>query len=511
MEMVRKLVSAEFTEMAEMLAQLLSEIPALKDEQSCHVLMDMMVQRGYDLPDLASRTMEFAYCYRVIKAAAGQAGALTQLATSVWRVDRTPATKRFQKEVDRLLPSEIFTLMERIEFISFVRDAVLPANLNHYYRLAAGDLLTKNLQTAEDLVSELEEKLIPGVGHPIIRLTEAIAGGVDRRATAKHARAWSDQIAKRIDEISHGGQQSERKWLERFREYGSSRAPVRSERVTLVQVIEPSGPRVDRFLYRVFMYHGEPEPVSVHVSDTPQSLDDVQRLAMNVLRKVIERFRRPEGSVDIELEFFLPRRLLSYPVEEWSISPYNSLGAHYVVVVRDWDRFQEPILWPGWQRKWASFEEDNVYDADTPEAVLRKWVTCSDVPFGPGVLTRELRADELFSLGLTFPPLPGGQHIDLAEALDSGTAIVVWPRRPCIHAMGVQSGGEGCNGNFFRQDISHRLAGRRLADLPRIIWEMRKEQLPLNGLGAVLLWDNPAHWPGVSEFHLDWPHPVEEE
>jgi hypothetical protein len=501
----------EFAEATDRLALLLSNIPALKNEDSCQVLRDMMGERGYRLPDLAPGAMGFTFCYKVIKSVVSQYGALTQLATSVWRIDRTQATERFQDEVHRLLPSEIFRLEERIEFISFVRESVLPAKLNYYYQRAAGDFLTRNLETPEDLVGELEEKMATGVGHPIIRLTEAIARTANKRTTEKHARTWSDRMAKRIDEMGQGEHEAERKWLARFRDYNASHAHPSSERVTLVQVIEPSGPRIDRFLYRAFVYRDEPEPESVYASDVPQTLDDVQGVAMGVLRRIIEQSRRPDGISDIELEFFLPRRLLWYPVEDWSISSYNSLGTDYVVVVRDWDRFHEPLLWYGWRRKWASFQEVSDDASGAAEAALSKWVTCSDVPLEPGALSLELRTDEHLSLGLTFPPLPDGQNVDLAEALDSGTPIVVWPRRRCDHPPSVQMVGEDCHGHLFKQDISRRLAGHRLADLPRIVWAMRKEQLPLNGAGTALLWDNPAHWPGISEFRLDWPHPTEDE
>jgi vWA-MoxR associated protein C-terminal domain len=116
-----------------------------------------------------------------------------------------------------------------------------------------------------------------------------------------------------------------------------------------------------------------------------------------------------------------------------------------------------------------------------------------------------LRADSYFSLGLTFPPLPGGQHVDLAEVLDTGAAIMVWPRRHCVHPTGLPEGAGRCSGDLFKQEICRRLAGRPLSDLPQIVWEMRKEQRPGGRSEAALLWDNPAHWPGASEFHFDWP------
>jgi hypothetical protein len=232
---------------------------------------------------------------------------------------------------------------------------------------------------------------------------------------------------------------------------------------------------------------------------------------MRVLRNVIERLRRPGTPTDIELEFFLPRRLLAYPIEDLTISPYSRLGALYVVLVRDWDRLMEPILWPSWQRKWALYAESDADSNASADAILRKWITCAETPFEPGTLNRELLADSYFSLGMTFPPLPDGQHVDLAEVLDTGAAIMIWPRRNCVHPANALDGSGGCSGDLFKEEICRRLAGHRLADLPRIVWDMRKEQHPSSKSETALLWDDPAHWPGVSEFHFGWPHDLEQQ
>jgi hypothetical protein len=502
--------SVAFAQTTEMLAELLSEIPALQSVDTRQIVIEMLVRRGYALPELASTITGFAYSYQLIQAMANQTGALRQLASSLLKVDRTPPTQRFLDKINALLPSEIFTLQERIEFISFIEDSLPATQYNSYYWLAAKALPSGNVETASDLVNELEETLAPDAGHPLVRLTEAIANNIRKRGVGKNARMWSDRLATIIDANTSVSLKTEKKWLAASRKRGPVHSSLASTRVVLVQVIEPSGPRPDRFLYRAYMYHEAPEPESIYVSDTPQSLENIQRVAIRVLRGVIERLRRPEAPTDIELEFFLPRRLLAYPIEDWTISPYSPLGALYVVLVRDWDRFREPILWPSWQRKWAFYEEseDSITSGDD---IFRKWVTCSEAPFEPGLLSRELRADSYFSLGLTFPPLPGGQHVDLAEVLDTGAAIMVWPRRHCVHPTGLSDGPGRCSGDLFKQEICRRLAGRRLSELPRIVWEMRKEQRPDERSEAALLWDDPAHLPGVSEFHFGWPHDLEEQ
>jgi hypothetical protein len=511
-------VNVGFAETTEGLAQSLDDIPSL-DYDVRRTVLGMLRQREYQLPDIDQHT-GFTFWYKVIMAAAGQHGALQQLAKSVSLVDRSADVGRFQQEVSRLLPSEIFTLRQRFEFISFVRESVPAAKLNHYFRLATElateELPGRDLQTAEELVSELEEILAPGPGHPLIRLTETIARVNGRRGNVKQAMAWSDRLAARLDQL--GPERHERRWLQAHRKRGLSRPGSASPRepVTLVQVIEPSGAGKDRYLYRAWMYRDTStrEPEVISADDSARSLDGVRGQAVDALRQVIKRLGT-NGGANIELEFFLPRHLLWYPVEDWDITQYASLGTHYVVVVRDLGRIQEPMLQPGWYRKWTCYTDDGAAggpaDGAAAAGTFGRWVTCADAPFEPGALTRELRADKCFAVALTFPPRPRGQHVDLAEALDAGTAIMLWPRQRCEHSAGAVAGkGNGCVGVFFQQEISRRLNGRRLADLPKVVWEIRKEQWPGDESGVVLLWDNPEHWPGVKEFRLDSPYPLEE-
>lgn len=503
--------NAEFAETIEWLAQFLADITLLNHDDERRAVLDMLRQRGYRLPDLDSNTTGFTFWYEVVKAAASQHGALNQLARSVWRVGRE-VMDPFRDKVNHLLPSEIFTLRQRFEFIAFVREMVPAAELSSYFRLAAKELPDRDLRTADDLVGELEEMLVPGAGHPLIRLTEAIADASSRRGkNVRQAMEWSMRLAERVDKLSPGRQDV--KWLLASRKHSPDRsASAPREPVALVQVIEPSGAGKDRYLYRAWMYRDahtrEPEVISA--DDSARSLDGVREQAGQALRQVVQRLG-PDGPADIDLEFFLPRQLLWYPVEDWGITQNASLGTHYVVVVRDLGRIQEPMLRPGWQRKWARYADDSAADDPAAAEAFARWVTCADAPFEPGTLTRELRVDECFAVALTFPPRPRGQHVDLAEALDAGTAIMLWPRQRCEHSGGAAAGqGNSCAGLFFKQEISRRLDGHRLADLPKVVWEMRKEQRPGDGSGVALLWDNPEHWPGVREFRLDSPHPLEE-
>src|ERR1700722_11817843 len=100
--------SVAFAQTTEMLAELLSEIPALQSVDTRQIVIEMLVRRGYALPEPASTITGFAYSYQLIQAMANQTGALRQLASSLLKVDRTPPTQRFLDKINALLPSEIF-------------------------------------------------------------------------------------------------------------------------------------------------------------------------------------------------------------------------------------------------------------------------------------------------------------------------------------------------------------------------------------------------------------------
>src|SRR5580658_5044539 len=110
-------------------------------------------------------------------------------------------------------------------------------------------------------------------------------------------------------------------------------------------LVEPWGPNQDHYLYRLLMYRGRSEPELLSSSDTARDLDGIREIVIAELKDVIRRLSRFEGDLEIQLEFFLPRRLLCHPVEDWSslASGRVSLGMLYVVVVRDLDRLGVPM------------------------------------------------------------------------------------------------------------------------------------------------------------------------
>lgn len=490
------------------LTDLLAEIPAMLVAESRRLLVTMLTRRDYRVPETVEEPGLWTYCYRLIDSVANQPNGLQELSKCIWNVDRSGLADGFAAEIRRLLQSDIFTLRERIDFIRDIASYIPVDELNLFYREATdGQIAGNDITCVADLIDELEGLPFPYEPcHPLILLTEAISQRAATNSTKAAARDWSDRLAMLIDERMPGQERgSERRRLDALRRRVTGHPVAGTERVILVHVVEPWGPDQDHYLYQLLMYRGKAEPEFIASSDTARDLDGVRQQVITELQGVIRRLSRFDDNLDIRLEFFLPRTLLCHPVEDWSsqTSGRVSLGMLFVVVVRDLDRLGDPVLWQACKRKWRGAQLEERASGE----LFSRWITCMDPPVGlPGVLP-----DRCVAVGLTFPPPPQGERTDLVDALDAGTPIALWPRIRCDHPHGMlPAAEESCLGARFKAQVCAHAAGRQLVDLPALVWDMRKEQNPGNGPGFVLLWDDPAHFPGVSQHRLAPPDRLEE-
>jgi hypothetical protein len=208
----------------------------------------------------------------------------------------------------------------------------------------------------------------------------------------------------------------------------------------------------------------------------------------------------------VDLEFAVPRDMLCYPFDEWKFADaeYALLAKQFVVVVRDLERQpgmqREMVRYAGWERKWERMTQ-NGYASPTEIAL---WITCGSEPSKPLQLYHQLQGDDGVSLGLTFPPRDSPHRLEIAEALDAGTPVVVWPR--WCEDMGGRQRSEAAS-FAFRDEVCRRLADRPMTDLPAIALEIRQEfyRADPSWAGLAVLWDDPWRWPEPSDFSLDAP------
>ncbi len=503
---------AEYAHTMRFLVKSLASITVIQEPLNRPTVMHFMELYGYDLPEPIAGINTPTFCYQLINAAANQAGALKRLALVVLDCEASKAARDFRTEIDRLLPSEIFTLAERFIFVDNISCYIPSSEYSFYYRLARSEIPRADLVTAADLVDQLEQ-LPPrkNLCHPLIILVEKIAQKTEDKSIEAETRAWADLIARRIDDINPGQLAiTEQKKLESLRQSAGSEPELAPERVTLVQVVEPSGDNHEVYLFSVLLCLDAAQPETIFSSKYPLALDEVRAKLITILKQTIEKLPRIDAVPTIELEFFLPRTLLHMEIENWGTRPaaaHLTLGGQYVVLLRDLDRWRDPTLWPAWRRKWRKLASNGAGPETSDARPYQQWVTCLDEPHQPGAFWRAL-PDQQVSLGLTFPPPPRAPRAELADALDAGLPVAFWPRRLCAHPAGfAPDAGQDCIGARFKEKVDARLAGRNLTDLPEIIREMRKEQDPQDAScpGFALLWDDPLHLPSPVDFHLDKP------
>jgi hypothetical protein len=490
------------------LAELLERVPTMAQDDSRTAVLGMFRDRGYELPPLPAVSVQII-CYQVIDFAARQAGALQQLSETVRWADRSSAAENFVDEVRHQLPGDFFALDDRLEFIGVLRDLIQPDELEMYYTRATRDICESRLLDVSDLVGELEELTSDDPCHPLVFLTEEIAQRAKKLHDCKIARHWSYRLAGLIDSSKPQDSGEERAKLARLRESRKksrkNRGPAPGvEPASLVVKLDPHVPRPEEgYKLSMWLYRAGPSPDrQLGANDTPLSLDAIRDEVIDKLSEVIVSLRKPGTFTEISLEFFLPRDLLDYAVENWLVKDQLTLGTQFVVVIRDGDRLNSPALWPPWQQKWMRVADSG----SRPEGPFSRWITCMDEPCRPGELSPSLLlAEDLISLGLTFPPPPSARRLELMEALNAGTPIAVWPRGRCAHPVPASTGGP-CQGVAFMESLSQELAGRAVTELPALVQELRRKRAAAGDSrpGLALLWDNPDRLP-ISSTQLDAP------
>jgi len=405
----------------------------------------------------------------------------------------------FSQAASNFLPSEIFSLPERDDYLRTMSTYVHQSELAGYYRIAAGEVAPRTFRDLEDLVRKLELMSSGRAGHPLVLFTENVVQRACANGLEPPATDWSERIARNLDaQRSDPAHDEERAKLAARRAAKNGPTSADSERAALILQLEPSGPRPDRYLLSAWLYLGQSFVDKIYGSDNAVTLDQVRATVGDLIDQAVVRLGTVDSdTTELDLEFIVPRNLLDHPFEEWTnkAEDYMSLDVQFVVVVRDLVRQRDPTLHFRCRGRWKHMTNG----VQTDDAQISRWVTCQERSGSRGALFRQLLADECVALGLTFPPVGEFSESELAEALDAGTPIAIWPRARCEHRshappLGV---GESCAGVRFKDQFCERLGARRLAELPRFVLELRQTAGGQDdSIGHVtLLWDDPNRRP----------------
>ena len=399
-------------------------------------------------------------------------------------LDKTAKARAFVSTVETLLPADLLLLEERIQLLAELGPHVPPQELMVYYLDAVAgpyeDAVADpppQFTDLESVVRELEQVMAAEPGHPLVQLTELIAERARKRRVARLAGKWSELLADRFDEDAVGTVAgAERRALDERRRRKEGPVTARDGNPALVMKLERSGSDLTQaFLFTAWLYMGHSFIKKMCGSDTPMDLDRVRLTLLDVLKSAFILTRQLNSQQrQVDLEFGVPRDMLCFPFDEWRFTDadYALLAKQFVVVVRDLERQpgmqREIIRFAGWERKWEHLTQNG--HASPTEIAL--WITCGNEPDTPRQLYDQLQRDDGVSLGLTFPPRDSPHSLEIAEALDAGTPVVVWPR--WCEDMGARQ--QRVAARFsFREEICRRIADRPITDLPAIVMEIRQE------------------------------------
>ncbi|MFD0742929.1 hypothetical protein ACFQ1L_14860 [Phytohabitans flavus] len=210
------------------------------------------------------------------------------------------------------------------------------------------------------------------------------------------------------------------------------------------------------------------EPIIDERVPTPQ----VRDLVTTSLPDAVEQV--PIVHKDVVVEFVLPRRWLSWPVDEWTVYHGEEvlLGVTWPVVVRDLDWFDRE------DARELERRAHDLRDHAKDLAALMSWKDCAAQLAPPRGFHAWLRGRERpLALGLAGH---WAQQDRIESAVAAGVPAVLWPRRSCgpdVAACGADLGdqpGEAlCPGRMFRRDIVESLRDIRAERLPGWAHELR--------------------------------------
>lgn len=491
----------------ELLSDKLYDVHLMHIEEGRISVLEEMRNRGHALGVTAAAPTTRIFCLRLLDATLQERGGLQALAAILdWLTDGTSAANEFGAMVDALVPGTFLKLKERIAFIQDMSPYVVH-RLELYYQRATGEVSPRTYADLDELVAQLEQLPERPPPHPLVRLAESIAQNAEVAGAAETARGWSDRFAELIDAATRSADRwdGERESLARLRQQGINLTAARIGRSILILQLNPEGMRPDHYLFSAWLYrNGGATFEQIVGGDSPASLQEIRKIVTDLSTTVIRLINQGgERSPDLTVEFFLPRRLLCEPVEDWQFGrgPYMKLGIQFPVVVRDLERNQDGAVQIACLQKWASLTTMN----GSPQAGLSRWVKCSDPPYQPGQIYAVLRSPGCVSLGLTFQP--DGTHVfELEEALDAGVPVAVWPHN-CADPSGATM---HIGGRAFRTMLMRNLTDHQVKDLPDIVLQLRRHNASMQrpSVGMTLLWDDPTHIPAPSGFHFDMPTPA---
>lgn len=228
--------------------------------------------------------------------------------------------------------------------------------------------------------------------------------------------------------------------------------------------VAPAGVRMDTYHTTLWSQVESDYPVTLLVDDEPRRLEDVPNVVAPVLRELADRI---PATSELSVEFILPRRLLGYPVDEWSFGDVR-LGHRWPVVVRSLERIRSRDL--GLHRRWRA-RWRRLHDPRPARTYMIE---------APGSNMVEPMPEE--TSFVLFDPRSGAPNDDaLRNMLGAGIPAMLWAR----------------NGRGSAASLPMVNLEREVRRLPQYVHGLRQEttQPRSEPFRLSLLWDDPDRLP----------------
>ncbi|WP_329425342.1 VMAP-C domain-containing protein [Streptomyces sp. NBC_01268] len=192
------------------------------------------------------------------------------------------------------------------------------------------------------------------------------------------------------------------------------------------------------------------------------------------------------------IAFALPRSWLNKDVDQWTRRRGKEppLGCSSPVVVLDHDRRSKGRQQFALKRVWE--------ELDRQDGSPLHRVACA-TPQGAAQLSVLLQ-DVRGAVGFSRPPTASRERTLYGAALDAPAPIVLWPRNGCPPG-GPCTG--SCSGAGFLDRIAERISRLPPAELPDVVFRLRKEAFLHEGpephwaAHVSLVWEDPRRFPEV--------------
>ncbi|MGW3353572.1 VMAP-C domain-containing protein [Nonomuraea rubra] len=379
--------------------------------------------------------------------------------------------------------AEFLTPDEQDELREICRTLSRPTDLSGLYRRVVGELAPDPpfpLRDVHDLLSAVADTLAEQDGMPrFLPLIKLLAAGASPLAAA------------RLDTLARGV--TTRLGLEaRYARWREPAVAVARRSPSLEIQLVPSGVNRRLYLLGIWLYRdGTSLPVAKFASDMPRTIKHIKTHLGEVVGDCLDDL--PDEPDDILVAFVLPPNLITEPVDQWHLSKALApLGTQYPVVVRSLRRPRGSG--PHRRQRWQWVQ------AHTPDKPLElSWIDCKDTQVNGVELHAWFQnAMHRAVLGVPYLPTTRPAREALEAAAHAGVPVMLWRRGGCDDHG---ESGEDCAGRLFRINLTTRLTGTSLRELPQLVRELRAEALQARsgthhcGDGLAVLWDDPDRLP----------------